>query len=203
MLIWGGTWALALSLYGPVLISQLVMLPDSVRSIWDLRALYGPTPFQALTDMIGQYSQLVIGVPIGSGLGASPARYGTFFLGAIGLPLLALGIVGGRRDRRGWFLLALLVLIPVWDLVGVLLAPIEQQLSFLKSFQVARIRHLFPFVVVVNAAFGADILSRTSWPGGPWSSPAVGDGPSSARALSRRASPSSSPSARSWSDVVR
>lgn len=167
VLLWGGTWTLALALYGPVFISQLVMLPISVRSAWDLLAFYDPTPVQAVIDTLRHYSQALIGVPAGGGLGASPARYGTYFLGAIALPLLVLGIVGVQRDRRGWFLLALLLAIPAWDLVAVLLAPVQQQLGFLKSFQMDRIRHLFPFVMVVNAALGVDLLARTVLAGRP------------------------------------
>ncbi len=165
--IWAGIWILALCLYGPVLLSQLVMLPISVRTIWDLQAFYDPTAIGAIADTILHYSQLLFGVPIGDGPGASPARYGTYFVGAIALPLLALGIVGIRRDRRGWFLLALLVAIPAWDLIAVLLAPVQQQLGFLKSFQLDRIRHLFPFVVVANVALGVDLLSRTVLVGRP------------------------------------
>ena len=39
--IWGTTWLLALCLYGPVLVTQFVMLPISNRAIWDLLALSG------------------------------------------------------------------------------------------------------------------------------------------------------------------
>ena len=166
VLIWGGTWILALCLYGPLLVSQLVMLPISVRAIWGLLGLYDPTPVGAFVDTVTHYSQVILGVPMGS-LGVSPARYGTYFLGAVGLPLLVLGIVGARRDRRGWFLLALLLAIPAWDLIAVLLAPVQQQLGFLKSFQMDRIRHMFPFVLVANAAFGADLLARTILVGRP------------------------------------
>ena len=116
---------------------------------------------------VRHYSQVLVGVPVGEGLGVSPARYGTYFLGAVGLPLLVLGIVGVRRDRRGWFLLALLLAIPAWDLVAVVLAPVQQQLGFLKSFQMDRIRHLLPFAMVANAAFGLDLLARTVLVGQP------------------------------------
>ena len=167
ILVWGATWILALALYGPVFISQLVMLPISVRTLWDLLAFYDPTSVQAVIDTVRHYSQVLVGVPVGEGLGVSPARYGTYFLGAVGLPLLVLGIVGVRRDRRGWFLLALLLAIPAWDLVAVVLAPVQQQLGFLKSFQMDRIRHLLPFAMVANAAFGLDLLARTVLVGQP------------------------------------
>ena len=165
--IWAGTWILALCLYGPVLITQLVMLPISVRSIWEIRFGVDLAPLSTLVDTLLHYSQVLIGVPIDGALGASPARYGTYFVGALALPLLALGIVGVRRDRRGWFLLALLLVIPAWDLAAALLAPVQQQLGFLKSFQLDRIRHLFPFALVANVAYGVDLLARTVVVGRP------------------------------------
>jgi hypothetical protein len=167
VLIWGATWLIAFGLYGPVLVTQLVMLPISNRTIWDLVALYHPTAIQAVGDTLLRYSQLVIGVPIGGGIGASPAQFGTFFAGALGLPALALGVVGVHRARREWFLLALLVVIPTLDLLSVLFTPIQQQLGVLKSFQFDRIAHLYPFVVVVNAAIGIELLARTVIKGEP------------------------------------
>ncbi len=178
--LWSGTWILALGIYGPVLVTQLVMLPISNRAVWDLQALYDPTPIQAVIDTILRYSQVVLGAPMSGGLGASPEQFGTFFAGAIGLPLLVLGVIGVRRDRRGWFLLALLVAIPLFDLFAVLIAPVQQQLGFLKSFQLDRIGHVFPFVVVANTALGVDLLARTVLAGRPlrlegrWRWPVVG-----------------------------
>jgi hypothetical protein len=166
-LIWSATWLIAFGLYSPVLVTQLVMLPISNRTIWDLVALYHPTAIQAVGDTLLRYSQLVIGVPIGGGIGASPAQFGTFFAGAIGLPALVLGVVGVHRDRREWFLLALLVVIPTLDLLSVLFTPIQQQLGLLKSFQFDRIAHLYPFVVVVNVAIGIELLATTVIHGEP------------------------------------
>jgi hypothetical protein len=157
---WIATWALALGMYAPVLVTQLVMLPTSQRTIWDLRALYDPRPLEALRDILALYSPTLIGVPLGGDLGASPARYGTYFLGGIGLPLLAIGVVWGRRTPRTWFLLLLLVAIPLVDLIGLLLTPFQEQLGFLKTFQVVRIRHLFPFALAANAALGLEVLFR-------------------------------------------
>ncbi len=80
--MWTGTWVLALGMYGPVLVTQLVMLPISNRTVWDLQALYDPTPIQAVVDTVLHYSQVILGVPISGGLGASPEQFGTFFVGA-------------------------------------------------------------------------------------------------------------------------
>jgi hypothetical protein len=167
LLTWGVTWALALGLYAPLVLSQLVMLPISVRSIWDLQALDPRTAVEAMADAVRHYSQVLVGVPVGGGIGTSPARYGTYFMGAIGLPLLALGIVGARRDRRSWFLLVLLFAVPAWEAISYFAAPIQAQLGFLKSFQLVRLRHLLPFVLAANAALGLDLLARTVLIGRP------------------------------------
>jgi Protein of unknown function (DUF6044) len=155
--VWIATWALAVGMYGPVLFTQLVMLPISQRTVWDLRALYDPRPLEAIRDTLAHYSATLFGVPLGGGIGASPARYGTYFLGAIGLPLLVIGLAWGRRTARTRFLILLLVAIPVIDLVGLLLTPLQDQLGFLKSFQVVRIRQLFTFALAANAAVGLDV----------------------------------------------
>jgi len=165
--LWAGLWILALCMYGPVLVTQLVMLPISNRTIWDLQALSDPSAGQAVVDTLLRYSQAIVGVPIGGGVGASPGALGTFFVGAIGLPVLVLGILDRRRDRRGWFLLLLLVAIPLWDLTAVIIAPVQQQLGILKSFQLGRMAHLYPFAIVANVAIGVDFLARYLFAGEP------------------------------------
>jgi hypothetical protein len=159
--VWAAMWGLALLLFAPTLLTQLVALPLSHRSIWDLRALYDPTPLQAVRDMLLNYSSTLFGVPLGGGIGVSPAGYGTYFLGAIGLPMLVLGIVGATHDRRTRFLLLLLVAIPVLDLLAVLVTPFQDQFGFLKSFQLIRIRLAFPLVLAASAAIGLDVLVAT------------------------------------------
>jgi hypothetical protein len=156
---WAGTWMLALGLFGPVLVTQLVMLPISQRTIWDLDALYDSRPLVALADTIQRYSAAVLGVPVGGGWGTSPAVDGTYFLGALGLVLLVVGVAVARRDRRTAFLVLLLVAIPVVDLVAVLLTPYQEGLGFLRSFQVVRVRHLLPFALAALAALGLDVVA--------------------------------------------
>jgi uncharacterized protein DUF6044 len=152
------------------------MLPISQRTVWDLRALYDSRPIEAIRDTLRFYSPIVIGVPIGGDLGTSPGRYGTYFLGAIGLPLLAIGAVWGRRTPRTWFLLMLLVAIPIVDLVGLLMTPLQEQLGFLKTFQLVRVRHLFPFALAASAALGLDVVvgywvgDRPGWARRSWRS---------------------------------
>jgi hypothetical protein len=155
---WIATWALALGMYAPVLVTQLVMLPTSQRTIWDLRALYDPRPLEAIRDTLAHYSAMLVGVPLGGGIGVSPGRYGTYFLGVIGLALLVIGLAWGRRTPRTRFVLLLLFAIPVVDLIAVLLTPLQDQLGFLKSFQVVRIRQLFTFALAANAAIGLDVV---------------------------------------------
>jgi hypothetical protein len=56
-------------------------------------------------------------------------------------------------------MLLLLIAIPLLDLLAVLVTPIQEQFGFLKSFQLVRIRLLFPFALVANAAIGLDVLA--------------------------------------------
>jgi hypothetical protein len=147
-----GIWVVGMLLAAPVLASQFAALPDSHRAIWDLAYLYplGPN----LRDFAHLYGGIVFGVPMTSGIGGTADIYGSFFLGAIGLPLLVVGIVAPRRDAREWLLLGLLVAIPVADLAALLVAPFQENLPLLRSFQFVRVRHLMPIVLIVNAAIG-------------------------------------------------
>jgi len=162
-----GVWALALAIYAPLIATQLVMLPVSNRAYWDLQALYHPTTLEGLGSVVTQYSTLVFGVPVGGSVGASPGRYGTFFLGAIGMPLIVLGLVARRIDRRTAFLLGFVLLLPVWDAVVFLTGSIQAHLGFLRSFQLDRMRHVLPFVLAALLAVGVDVLADTLLRGRP------------------------------------
>ena len=175
-------WVLALAIYAPLLTTQLVMLPISVRAYWDLAALSHPTVLEGLGRILTNYSTIVVGVPLGGLVGASPSRYGTFFLGAIGLPLIVLGLVARRPDRRTAFLLGFVLLVPLWDALVFLAAPIQAQLGFLRSFQLDRIRHALPFVLAALLACGVEVTAETLLRGRPL--PRLGLGRRLALALS-------------------
>lgn len=147
-----GVWVAGMLLAAPILATQLAALPGSHRAIWDLAYLYplGPN----LRDFAHLYGGIVFGVPMTSGIGGTADVYGSFFLGAIGLPLLAVGMVVPRRDAREWLLLALLVAIPVIDLIALFVVPLQESLPLLRSFQFVRVRHLMPIVLIVNASIG-------------------------------------------------
>ena len=170
LLVRGGTWvamwALALGMFAPTVLTQLVMLPISNRAVWALTDLYDPTPLVALRDMVRLYASAVLGVPIGGGWGASPAVLGTYFVGVFGVVLVALGVVARKHDRRTAVLVLLLVAIPVADLVSVLITPLQDQFGFLKSFQLVRVRHLYPFTLAALAAIGLDRLAEALGGGG-------------------------------------
>ena len=100
-------------------------------------------------------------MPTLGGLGGSADIYGTFFLGAVGLPLLVIGCVLPRTTARDRFLLALLVLIPVVDLLSPLAVQLQDHVEILRSFQFVRVRHLMPVVLTINAAMGL------AWLAGP------------------------------------
>jgi hypothetical protein len=154
--VWLLTWVLGFALYGPVLLTQLVLVGISERQVWDLRYLFGGTLPDAIRTIADHYSRLLVGVPIGSGIGPGAIRYGTIFLGGLGLPLAVLGIVAAPRRRAARFVLLLLVAIPVLDFIAILATPAQEQLGILRSFQAVRIRHFFPFALGAAAALGVE-----------------------------------------------
>jgi hypothetical protein len=165
--MWVVTWALALGMFAPTILTQVVMLPISQRAIWDLQALYDPTPIVALRDTVRLYASALLGVPFGGGWGDSPAVLGTYFLGIFGVVLVVLGVLARRHDRRTALLVLLLLAIPVVDFVSILIAPLQDQFGFLKSFNLERVRHLYPFALASLAALGLDGLARAITDGRP------------------------------------
>jgi hypothetical protein len=151
-------WAVAFLLATPILLSQVVAIPESQRTIWTLQ--YGYPVVATFRAAARLYGHVVFGVPTLGG-SWSASIYGTFFLGALGLPLLVIGCVVPRRTARDRFLLALLVIIPVIDLLTPLDIPLRDHVPMLRSFQFDRVRHLMPVVLIINAAIGA------SWLAGP------------------------------------
>jgi hypothetical protein len=155
---WVAAWAGSVALNGPVLLAQLRYLPISERAAWNLADIYDAQPLHAIANTLSLYSGVPFGLTIAPGIGGSADRYGTFFPGVVGLVLLLLGVlVAVRRpvDRRAVAIVALLGLIPLIDLVSVLVTPIQQDLGFLRSFQIVRIRHVMPFAIAATVAIGA------------------------------------------------
>jgi uncharacterized protein DUF6044 len=159
--MWAVSWALAFAFYGPVLATQLAVLPGSERSIWDISYLIGASPGEAIATVVDHYAKILVGIPFVRGITPNEARYGTLFLGGIGLVLAVLGIVAGRRNRASRALLVLLVAIPILDFVAILASPLQQNLPILNSFQFIRIRHFFPFALAAIAALGIDAMSES------------------------------------------
>ena len=151
-------WGTALLLAAPIIATQIVAIPASQRQLGEVAYL----PLGAeLTALARLYGRVLLGVPTLGGLGGSADIYGTFFLGAIGLPLLVVGCIVPRRTGRERFLLALLVLIPLVDLLAPLAKPLQENVSILESFWFVRVRHFLPVVLAINAAIGA------AWLAGP------------------------------------
>ncbi len=109
--VWLATWALALGMFAPTLVTQLVMLPISNRAVWVVSDFHDPTPLVALRDNLRLYASTVLGVPLGGGWGISPSVYGTYFLGAFGLLLVALGAVACRHSQRTAIVLVMTALV--------------------------------------------------------------------------------------------
>ena len=71
------------------------------------------------------------------------------------------------RDRRRWFLIALLVAIPVTDVVATIVLPQLDSIGFLEVLPAQPVRHFFPFALVGLAACGTDILANALSRGEP------------------------------------
>ena len=153
-------WGVAALLAGPILITQLAAIPDSHRAIWDLAYLTGPLGL-AVRNAGLLYGSVAIGLPVTADVGGSAAVYGSFFPGAIALPLLAFSLVVPRRSARERAVLAILVAIPVIDLLAILGMPIQDHLGVLRTFQFVRIRHLLPVLVAMNVAVAVAFVVRS------------------------------------------
>jgi hypothetical protein len=150
-------WIAGLLLAAPLIAAQALAIPDSQRTIWDLSYLYQLGP--KVQAAAGLYGGILFGLPVTASVGGTADVYGSFFLGAIGLPLLVIGIVAPRRTAHERLLLVLLLAIPVVDLLALLAVPLQEQVALLRSFQFIRVRHLMPVALAINAAIGVAWLS--------------------------------------------
>ena len=159
--LWAGAWGLAMGLYAPVLVTQLVLLPISQRSAWQL----DPGGLVAAIQQVGRhYSVALTGTPVLRGRDPDDPRYGMVFLGGIGLILLVAGLLGGRRRRPALFLVALLFAVPAADFLSIVFKTAYDHVGLLRSFQFVRIRHFFPFAEAGVVALGVEAL-RARLPG--------------------------------------
>jgi hypothetical protein len=160
---WFCVWALGILIYAPVLVTQLVFVSISNRTIWDLTFANEDTT-TPLKSVIAQYSSVIFGMPIYRSLGRSPGIFGTYYVGMIGLSALIISVVAPNKSRRNWFFLISLIGIPLFDLLSLAVLPQAQEsLSFLKSFNFSRVRHFIQFILAVNVAVGISCLQTISW----------------------------------------
>lgn len=155
-----GAWAVSLALFAPVLFTELVYLPISQRNSWNLDYLYVNQPAEALKGAVEFFAAILVGVPVQS-ISGTGAIYGTFFLGAIALPFLLLGLFTRGRSAREKYLLTLLLALPIADYLLVIATPLQAQAGFIKSFQFVRIEHFLPFLLQVTAALGIASVARS------------------------------------------
>jgi hypothetical protein len=152
---WLAIWGLGMALHLPVILSQLVLLPVSTKTLWGERFVADSNPFAIATAAAARYAALIFGVPVAEGIPIRPVWYGTWFTGALGLFLLGCTACFGLLRRPGRFVvLALLAIVLSEWLFLVVTSNVEVE-GLLKSFQVVRVRHLVPFVVAVGVAYGA------------------------------------------------
>jgi hypothetical protein len=148
-------WLIGALLAAPVLLTQLVALPESHRELWQFDAVGN-----VLADWLGRLAGIAFGVEV-AGFGGELPLYGTWFPGAIALPVLLLSLVIPRERRRERAALWLLVGVLVADLVATATIPLQDGVPLLSSFQVIRVRHLVPPLLVINVAIGVAWLVRT------------------------------------------
>lgn len=159
---WVVAWSLALALYGPVVTTQMKLLPDSVRAIRD-DMVWAPGPTAALKVLAEQYSETLFGRPtlISLQVPVGQATWGTWYLGVLGLGLLFLSFRLPRPSRRERFCVALLLCIPVLELLAMtVFIPIQEHLGPLRSFQFTRIKLFWPFCLSANVAVAYAALAR-------------------------------------------
>lgn len=151
-------WTLSILLYGSVLATQLIFLPESQRTIWN-DAVWGSGLLFTIKTLIAQYSSVVIGMPVHQYLGISPGTYGTYYTGIFGLFFLAVAVLAKHKPKKWMFFIALLVAIPTFDFfASLLLEQAQSYIGFLKSFQFVRVRHFIPFVLTINISIGIHCL---------------------------------------------
>jgi hypothetical protein len=160
--LWGVTWALGLGLYAPVLLTQLRLLPDSVRSIRN-DIVWSSGPAGELLDLVQRYAQIPLSVPVLTSLGRpqEPTPYGTLYVGLFGLVLLCLSVGQPRSTRREQALAWLLLGIPLLDLLTrTALLRLQGNWGLLRSFQLVRVRLFMPFALAANVAIAVACLQR-------------------------------------------
>jgi hypothetical protein len=163
--LWAFAWIVGLALYGPVFVTQLRLIPESVRSIrGDLAALPGLTA--AVRDWLTLYAVVPLGAPALAALGVPPKAppYGTWYVGPLGLAILALSWGMKRRTRRERLIASLLLAIPLFDLLATTALPrLQEHFGFLRSFQFVRLRLFLPFALSAGVAVGLERLGPKVW----------------------------------------
>lgn len=150
-------WVGGALLAAPILLSLLVAVGDSQRALWVAEVTADP-----VRTWVAQLATLPFGIR-GGGLGGMRSLYGSWFPGVIGLLLLAISIAIPRPNRREKAALALLGVLLLADLLAVLAVPLQNELDgFLRSFQLVRVRHLVPPLIVMNLAIAIAWISRSN-----------------------------------------
>lgn len=152
---WLAIWGLGMALYLPVLMSQLVLLPISSKTLWDLAFVYDSSPIVAAASVIDRYAGLVFGAPMAPDVATPRSYYGTWFAGALGIFALGCSICFGLRHRTGRFIVVALLATALTEWAFIVITSNLEIEGLLKSFQVVRVRHLVPFVVALGVAYGA------------------------------------------------
>src|SRR5262249_35678943 len=149
------------ALYAPVLMTLLRLLPDSERSIRNNLA-WIPDAATALRLWPQFYAETIAGRPAVTALGAQlrEAQTGTWYVGFLGIGLLALSVGRPRVTRRERAIVWLLAVLPLVDLAAMLLVPYQKYFGVLRSFELDRIRLFVPFAMAANVGVAVAALGR-------------------------------------------
>lgn len=153
LVTWLRGWLVASLVAAPMLMSLALALPSSHRVVWDIAPHLSVDV--ALREVMHRWASVVLALPMDGGWGLHAPYEGTWFAGAVALPLAVVGAVRGAvAGRRFRLLAALLLVLPLIDLASLLAGPLLEDAGPLGSFQLDRVRHFAPFVVSGLAAVG-------------------------------------------------
>jgi hypothetical protein len=161
---WATTWVAGLALYAPVLVPQLAILGESVRSI---RSDAGEIASLGaiLSGFVDLYLPVLVGTPAAAGLGVSPtlSERGTWYVGAAAVGLLLWSLPRSRASRRERLLLLLLAAVPAFDLI---VRPIwlafQDRIGILRSLQPRRLNLYMPFLLAANLGVAVAMARRAA-----------------------------------------
>ncbi|MFQ5915005.1 MAG: DUF6044 family protein, partial [Nitrospinota bacterium] len=150
--LWFSMWFLVLAIAAPLVITQLMELPASHRTVQEL------TP-EKLKGVAGSFIKLFWYLYFN--IFFDRTAFTKYYVGPICVLLVALGIARPGGERRRWAILMSLVLIPASWIGGLIIqVSLANFLGGLQSFQISRFASFYLFPVVSAAAIGMSVVLK-------------------------------------------